>query len=84
MSIYNDLFTFLYIVLVVIIGVCSYYIGRKSRLEDVEDISQMLTQGVVETVQPTKHHVKKVRWNPKNLLDPVEPEGEPFRKEGIN
>jgi len=74
----------LYAVLVAFVGFCGYYIGRKSRIEDVEHISQVLTQGVVETTQPTKHRVKKVRWNPKNLLDPVEPEGEPFRKGGID
>jgi len=76
------LFTF---VVAFFLGI-GYYVGRKSRSQDIEYLCNQILEGVT-VEQPSKHRLPRARYDRKNrnrleLFDPVVPDIEPVRKKG--
>jgi len=49
-----------------------YYVGRRSKLEDIERISDILTKGIYTEEQPRNMRTKRTSWKPGNLFKPTE------------
>jgi len=76
------LFTF---VIAFFMGI-GYYVGRKSRAQDIEYICDQILEGVT-VEQASKYRLPRARYERKRrerleMFDPVMPDVEPVRKKG--
>lgn len=76
------IFILLYTIVIALVCLGCYYVGRNSRTEDIDYLTDQILSGVSVDKAPSKHRMSRVRYNPGNFLDPVEPEGEPYKRRG--